>query len=149
MVGGTLAKALIKVSTPRKVQTAIISMGVFSILMIVSGAFYANIYLMIALTIGLHTSGGFVFNVIYGYCLGRFSKNAGTAAGLTGGGMYVGSSAISYGMVNLFGIRTQTILGEANITGVVLVIILFIAFSRFRNLRLKQEAAAANAAMSS
>jgi len=104
---------------------------------------------MIALTIGLHTSGGFVFNVVYGYCLGRFSKNAGTAAGLTGGGMYIASSAISYSMVNLFGIRTQTILGIANITGVALVIILFIAFSKFRNIRLKAEAATVNAAMAS
>ncbi|WP_448701989.1 hypothetical protein ACFGVR_06885 [Mucilaginibacter sp. AW1-3] len=113
-------------------------MGLFSILIMVSGMFNANIYLMIALTIGLHTSGGFVFNVIYGFCLGRFSKNAGTAAGLTGGGMYIASSAISYTMVNMFGIRTQTALGLANITGVVLVIILFVAFSKFSNRRLQE-----------
>ncbi|MEN0053165.1 MAG: hypothetical protein AAGC65_05830 [Mucilaginibacter sp.] len=104
---------------------------------------------MIALTIGLHTSGGFVFNTIYGYCLGRFSKNAGTASGLTGGGMYIASSTISYSMVNLFGIRTQTILGMANITGVVLVFILFIVFSKFRNIRLKEEASAADITMAS
>jgi len=149
MAGGMLAKALIKVPTERKIPMAIISMGVFSVLMIVSGILSSNIYLMIALTIGLHTSGGFVFNIIYGYCLGRVSKNAGTAAGLTGGGMYIASSAISNSMVSVFGIRTQAVLGVANVAGVVLVLILFLAFNKFRNLRLKAEAKIPDAALAS
>jgi DHA1 family bicyclomycin/chloramphenicol resistance-like MFS transporter len=149
MIGGTIAKALIKVPLPKKIPVAITLMAVFSGLIILTGAIHSNIYFMIGLTIGLHISGGFVFNVIYGYCLGRFSKNAGTAAGLTGGGMYIVSSVISYGLVSLYGIRTQTILGASNITGVTLVVILFVAFNKFRNIRLKHEADAATATLAS
>jgi DHA1 family bicyclomycin/chloramphenicol resistance-like MFS transporter len=149
MIGGTLAKALIKVALPKKVPVAITMMAVFSGLIMLTGAVHTDIYIMIGLTIGLHISGGFVFNVIYGYCLGRFSTNAGTAAGLTGGGMYIASSVISYGLVSLYGIRTQTILGASNITGVLLILILFIAFSKFRKIRLRDDANAAQAALAS
>lgn len=144
MIGGTIAKAIIKIPIQKKVPLAIIFMTIFSVLIMLSGAIDTNIYVMIGLTICLHISGGFIFNVIYGYCLGRFSKNAGTAAGLTGGGMYIASSFISYGLVSLYGIKTQTILGVSNITGVVVIIVLFTAFSRFRNSRLKEEQNTAN-----
>jgi DHA1 family bicyclomycin/chloramphenicol resistance-like MFS transporter len=149
MIGGTIAKALIKVPIPKKIPVAILLMGVFSGLMILTATIYTNIYVMIGLTICLHTTGGFIFNIIYGYCLGRFSKNAGTAAGLTGGGMYIVSSMISYGLISLYGIRNQAILGTSNITGVVLIVILFIAFSKFRKIRLREEVNTANATLAS
>jgi MFS family permease len=149
MIGGTIAKTLITVPLPKKIPVAITLMAVFSGLMILTATIHTNIYIMIGLTICIHTTGGFIFNVIYGYCLGRFSKNAGTAAGLTGGGMYIVSSMISYGLVSIYGIRNQTILGTSNITGVILIVILFIAFSKFRNNRLKEEADAASAILAS
>lgn len=147
IIGGTIAKTLIKVPLPKKVPVAIMLMAIFSGLILLTGAFYSNIYIMVGLTMGLHISGGFVFNVIYGYCLGRFSNNTGTAAGLTGGGMYIVSSVISYGLVSLYAIRTQTILGVSNITGIALVVIAFLAFGKCRNIRLKMEADAAEAAL--
>jgi DHA1 family bicyclomycin/chloramphenicol resistance-like MFS transporter len=144
MIGGTIAKAIIKIPVQKKIPVAIILMAVFSLLIMFSGLIDTNIYIMIGLTICLHITGGFVFNVIYGYCLGRFSKNAGTAAGLTGGGMYIASSFISYGLVSVYGIKTQTMLGVSNITGVVILVILFAAFSRFRKIRIKDELHAVN-----
>jgi DHA1 family bicyclomycin/chloramphenicol resistance-like MFS transporter len=141
MVGGTIAKALIKVPLPKKVITALTSMGLFAGLMVLSATISVNIYTLIGLTIGLHISGGFIFNIIYGYCLGRFSNNAGTASGLTGGGMYIVSSITSYGLVNIFTIKNQVILGFANLTVIAAIILVFVAFSKYRNIREREKIA--------
>ena len=83
--------------------------------------------------------GGFIFNIIYGYCLSRFSKNAGVASGLTGGAMYMVSSVFSYGFANLYAVKSQTLLGIANISLILVMGILFIAFNRYRKVRVSNE----------
>jgi DHA1 family bicyclomycin/chloramphenicol resistance-like MFS transporter len=67
----------------------------------------SNIYTLIGFTMGINVCGGFIFNNIYGYCLSRFSKNAGVASGLTGGGTYMVSSIFSYGFVNLYAVKAS------------------------------------------
>ena len=113
MAGGIMAKALIKKPFTKKITTAIVVMVIFASLMTSTSAFNANVYSVIGFTICIHTCGGFIFNNVYSYCLTRFSTHAGTASGLTGGGMYIVSSLFSYGLVNAYGIKTQALLGVA------------------------------------
>jgi MFS transporter, DHA1 family, multidrug resistance protein len=141
LIGGILAKASIKTPIPRKIPVALSLMGTFSGLIILTGIVHADIYVMVGLTVVLHMTGGFIFNTFFSYCLTRFSKNTGTAAGLTGGGMYFGSSLISYGLVNIYGIRNQSILGVANLTAVTLLAIIFTAFNMVRKSSLKSASA--------
>jgi len=139
MVGGIIAKSLINVPLARKVTAALVFQLGTVLLMISSSAFVGNLYTLIGFTICIHLCGGFIFNIIYGYCLGRFSKHAGMASGFTGGAMYMVSSVFSYGIANLFAVKSQTLLGIANLALVVLLIILFVVFNRFRKRRIVED----------
>ena len=132
MAGGIIAKALLKKPFTKKLSTAIILQVIFAGLMISTPALSENIYTLIGFTICIHTCGGFVFNNVYSYCLTRFSTNAGTASGLTGGGMYIVSSLFSYGLVNVYTIKTQALLGVANISVIVVIVAFFAAFNHVR-----------------
>jgi len=134
MIGGIIAKLLIKEPLTKKVVTALVVQIGLVFLMIFTVPFGANIYTLIGFTIGIHICGGFIFNIIYGYCLSRFSRNAGVASGLTGGAMYMVSSLFSYGFANLFAVRSQGLLGVANISLILLIGVLFIVFNRYRHL---------------
>ena len=132
MTGGIIAKSLIKKPLVKKVTAALLAQAGLVLLMIFTVPLGTNIYTLIGFTIGIHICGGFIFNIIYGYCLSRFSKNAGVASGLTGGAMYMVSSAFSYGFANLFAVKSQVLLGLANISLILLIGVLFIVFNRFR-----------------
>lgn len=134
MIGGIIAKLLIKEPLTKKVVTALVVQIGLVFLMIFTVPFGANIYTLIGFTIGIHICGGFIFNIIYGYCLSRFSRNAGVASGLTGGAMYMVSSLFSYGFANLFAVRSQVLLGVANISLILLIGVLFIVFNRYWHL---------------
>jgi len=139
MTGGIIAKSLIKESLAKKVITALVVQISLVFLMIFTVPFGSNIYTLVGFTIGIHMCGGFIFNIIYGYCLSRFSKNAGVASGLTGGAMYMVSSVFSYGFANLYAVKSQTLLGIANISLILVMGILFIAFNRYRKVRVSNE----------
>nr|WP_294875322.1 MFS transporter [uncultured Pedobacter sp.] len=139
MTGGIIAKSLIKESLAKKVITALVVQASLVLLMIFTVPFGSNIYTLIGFTICIHMCGGFIFNIIYGYCLSRFSKNAGVASGLTGGAMYMVSSIFSYGFANLYAVKSQTLLGIANISLILVISILFIAFNRYRKVRVSIE----------
>jgi len=139
MTGGIIAKSLIKQPLAKKVVTALIVQVSLVFLMIFTVPFGSNIYTLIGFTICIHMCGGFIFNIIYGYCLSRFSKNAGVASGLTGGAMYMVSSVFSYGFANLYAVKSQTLLGIANISLILVISILFIAFNRYRKVRVSNE----------
>lgn len=139
MMGGIIAKSLIKKSLSQKVITALTIQASLVVLMIFTAPLGASIYTLIAFTIGIHICGGFIFNIIYGYCLSRFSKNAGVASGLTGGAMYMVSSVFSYGLVNLYAVKSQALLGMANISLVFVIIILFILFNNARKATAKNQ----------
>jgi len=132
MAGGIIAKAFIKKPFTKKIKAAIMLQIIFAGLMISTSAFNANIYTLIGFTICIHTCGGFIFNNVYSYCLTRFSTNAGAASGLTGGGMYIVSSLFSYGLVNIYTIKNQALLGVANLSVIVLIVVLLVVFNRFR-----------------
>jgi len=133
MTGGIIAKSLIKIPLAKKVTTAITIQIILVLLMIFTAPVATNLYTLVGFTIGLHICGGFIFNIIYGYCLSRFSKNAGVASGLTGGIMYMISSVFSYGFANLYAVKSQVLLGVANVSLIIMIVILFIGFNRYRN----------------
>ncbi len=131
MIGGIVAKSTLKIPLVKKVTTAIgIQVG-FVLLMILTSSWSNSIYSLVGFIIGIHMAGGFIFNIIYGYCLTRFSKNAGIASGLTGGVMYMISSIFSYGFANLFEVKSQFLLGSADLSLITILIILFSVFSGY------------------
>lgn len=132
MTGGIIAKKLIKRSLTKKIIAAFIIQVFFIILMIFTASLLSNIYTLIGFTICIHICGGFIFNIIYGYCLSRFTKNAGVASGVTGGSMYMISSMSSYFFANLYAIKSQTLLGIANATLIFMILILFYFFNKAR-----------------
>jgi DHA1 family bicyclomycin/chloramphenicol resistance-like MFS transporter len=134
MTGGIIAKSLIRKPLAQKVITAIIIQVILVLLMIFTAPIGSNIYTLIGFTIGIHMAGGFIFNVVYAYCLGRFTKNAGIASGLTGGALYIISSIVSYSFANLYAVKSQFLLGIANISLVVILIVVFIFFNKYRKL---------------
>lgn len=132
MSGGIIAKTLIKKPMQQKIIIAFAIQIALVLLMIGTASFASSIYTLIGFTIGIHVCGGFIFNIIYGYCLSRFSKNAGVASGLSGGAMYVLSSLFSYSFANLFAIKSQLSLGLANIALILMIVILFVFFNKYR-----------------
>lgn len=132
MTGGIIAKKLIKRSLTKKIIAAFIIQVFFIVMMIFTASFLSNIYTLIGFTICIHICGGFIFNIIYGYCLSRFTKNAGVASGVTGGSMYMISSMFSYFFANLYAIKSQTLLGIANATLIFMILILFYFFNKAR-----------------
>ncbi|MFC3157520.1 Predicted arabinose efflux permease, MFS family [Chryseobacterium arachidis] len=134
MTGGIIAKSMISKPLAQKVISAIIIQTVLVVLMITTVPFGANIFTLVGFTIGIHMAGGFIFNVVYAYCLSRFTKNAGIASGLTGGLLYIISSLVSYGFANLYAVKSQTLLGIANISLIVILFLTFVLFNRYRKL---------------
>jgi len=132
MTGGIIAKGLIKKPLTKKLVIAFgIQIGLI-LLMVISTSCKSNLYTLIGFIIGIHIAGGFIFNILYGYCLSRFSRNAGTASGITGGVMYMISSSFSYGFANIFQVKSQLFLGVADLSLLIMVIILFMFFNKYK-----------------
>ncbi|SHH43174.1 MFS transporter [Flavobacterium defluvii] len=132
MIGGITAKSMIKKPLAKKVGTAITIQLILALLMIFTSQFESNIYTLVAFTMGLNICGGFIYNIVLGYCLSRFSKNAGVASGLTGGGAYMISALFSYSFVNIYAVKSQFLLGAANISLLLIVGAVFIIFNKYR-----------------
>ncbi|MBE8728211.1 MFS transporter [Flavobacterium hungaricum] len=132
MTGGIIAKSLIKKPLAQKVGTAFGIQIILVLLMIFTASYTSSLYTLIGFIIGIHIAGGFIFNIVYGYCLTRFTKNAGVASGLTGGVMYMISSVFSYGFTNLFEVKSQLLLGAADLSLLLIVTVLFMIFNSYR-----------------
>jgi DHA1 family bicyclomycin/chloramphenicol resistance-like MFS transporter len=132
MTGGMISKLLINKDFIKKVFYGILLQLIFAMGMLVVAFYSSNIFTLIGFTIFLHMLSGFIFNNVYSYCLSRFSQNAGTASGLTGGGVYIVSSLFSYGLISFLTIKNQVFLGVANLSLVVLLLLAFIIFVKAR-----------------
>jgi MFS family permease len=132
MTGGIIAKSLIKKPLAQKVGTAFGIQIILVLMMIFTASYTSSLYTLIGFIIGIHIAGGFIFNIVYAYCLTRFSKNAGVASGLTGGVMYMISSVFSYGFTNLFEVKSQLLLGAADLSLLLIVTVLFMIFNSYR-----------------
>ncbi len=132
MAGGLISKTLISKDLTQKIGTAISLQLFFSLLMIVVSWHLSNLYAMMPFVIIIHLLSGFVFNTIFSYCLGRFSKNAGIASGITGGSMYVIVSLVSSGTIKLIHIESPLMLGLGYLLLSSLVGIAFYLFDKAR-----------------
>ena len=128
MLGGITSRALIQYPFRKKIIVAILSQFIIGGLMVIISGIYSSIWVMMPFVLLLHMGAGFIFNNFFSYCLGRFDKNAGIASGITGGSMYIITSAFSYGIVNAIAIKDQMMLGAAYLVLVVLMSIVFILF---------------------
>ncbi len=131
--GGILSKLMIQQPLNKKISAAIGLLMASSALMIGSAEFVSNVYTFISFTLIIHFVSGFVFNNFFAYCLGRFSRNAGMVAGITGGALYILASLFSYGLVSVISINNQKLLGSANLILGIMITVFFILFIKSRN----------------
>lgn len=135
MAGGIISRSMLQAPLERKLPVALgiqFTTGVLATVISMLG--FTNIYVMMSFVILQHGVAGFVFNNLFAYSLGRFSRNAGIVAGMTGGASYIVSSVSSYGTVSLLTVTNQTLLAVGYLFLNVCVVI---TYSQFR----KQEMA--------
>jgi MFS family permease len=130
MLGGITSKVLINKNLFLKINTAVILQLIFAGLMTIISFGGKGFYVLLIFTLLIHFLSGFIFNNVYAYCLQRFSKNAGVASGLTGGGIYVISSIAGYGLINLFEIKNVQSIAMVNLLIVVLTFLGIFIFKR-------------------
>jgi MFS family permease len=142
MAGGIISKTLIRKPLIKKVSIALALQLGFAALMVFTAGIKTNLFTLMAFTALVHLLSGFIFNNIFAYCLGRFSKNAGIASGVTGGSLYIITSFFSYGIVNLMAIKNQQLLGTAYLSFAILAVVTLVLFIKARASHQKQEEAA-------
>lgn len=98
MAGGFLGKALIEKTFLPKIRYANFIQLFLIVLMFVASYFLNTIYSLVAFAFVIHVTAGFIFNNYFTYCIGRFPNSAGLAGGMTGGVVFIITSAISYGI---------------------------------------------------
>lgn len=112
MLGGFFGKALINRAFLPKLRAANFLQLALIILMFVASFFLNTIYSLVIFAFVIHVTAGFIFNNYFTYCIGRFPNSAGIAGGLTGGTVFILTSAISYGMVTLLKPQIQMEVAE-------------------------------------
>ena len=112
MAGGFLGKALINKAFLPKIRNANFIQLLLIILMFIASYFSNNIYSLVAFAFVIHVTAGFIFNNYFSYCIGRFPNSAGLAGGMTGGVVFIITSAISYGIVALIKPQVQLEVAE-------------------------------------
>lgn len=132
MAGGMISKAVIKQPLVKKISAAVLLQLAVSVIMILVAAHITNLYLLMPFVLVLHLLSGFMFNNYFSYCLGRFTKNAGIASGITGGSLYVITSLFSYGLIETVSIKSTALLGSAYLVLVLLTGVTFLLFVKAR-----------------
>lgn len=129
MSGGIISKLFIKKDFFSKINAAIILQLIVVFAMFVVTMKYDGLSFLLVFTLLLHLLSGFIFNNFYAFSLQRFTTNAGIASGLTGGGVYVVSSVVGYGLIHLFEIKDIQIFALVNF---IIVATLFVTILLFR-----------------
>jgi hypothetical protein len=133
MSGGIISKSILSKPLEIKIAVALGLQLLIAAAMIVISYFYAsNLYTLLFFVVLLNITSGFVFNNLFAYCLSRFSGNAGIVSGLTGGSLFVITSILAYGVVNLLHIDNQVLLGVGYLIFIVLNVMVFAFFQKNR-----------------
>jgi MFS transporter, DHA1 family, multidrug resistance protein len=133
MTGGIISKMLIKRPLVKKVLIAITLQTLFAALMFFTSGVKTSLFTLMVFTVAVHLLSGFIFNNIFAYCLGRFSKNGGIVSGITGGSLYIITSIFSYGIVNLININNQAMLAISYVSFAILNCVAFGLFIKAKN----------------
>lgn len=132
MAGGFLGKFLIGRPLLRKTAWATAIQLAAAGLLIASAAMGPNIYVLILLAYILHMAAGFTFTNYFARSITMFPQNAAMAGGITGGGAYIVTSTLSYGVTYLIRAENQAQLGYSYLVLVVLGIIVLATFPGIR-----------------
>ncbi|HEY0655341.1 MAG TPA: MFS transporter [Chryseosolibacter sp.] len=132
LVGGLISKATIKKSIFNKMKIATPLLVLFPLLLIVTMTYFQSLSLMITIVFLLHVVSGFTFNTFYAYAFGRFSTHAGIVSGLTGGGLYIITSIVSYSMAGLLQVQTPLMLGVGYAIVTLLILSAFVGFTYYK-----------------
>ena len=133
MTGGIISKSIIHHRLDKKIPVAMSLQAVVAIGMIIASSLWiSNIYTLLAFVMLLNVGAGFIFNNLFSYALGRFHGHGGIVSGLTGGSLFVITSFFSYGSVNALSIKAQSSLAVAYLVFVLLGVIAFMLFQRYR-----------------
>ncbi len=131
MAGGMISRSMLGMRLEKKLPVALgIQLASGAVAIFISMLGLTNIYAMMSFVIFQHGVAGFVFNNLFAYCLGRFSRNAGIVAGLTGGASYIVSSFSSYGTASFLAVTNQTLLAVAYLFLNVCVVLTYSLFRR-------------------
>ena len=127
MTGGIISKLLLNKPIVNKLIVALGVTFISAFGMLIFSPYYSNLVVLLLFTLVLHLASGFIFNIMYAYCLRRFTEYAGTTSGLTGSGIYIVSSIIGYGLIHQMTINSQLMLAIADliILSVLLIGIIF------------------------
>ena len=131
MMGGIISRSMLRVPLEKKLPIALaiqLASGAFATTISLLGL--ANIYVMMSFVILQHGVAGYMFNNLFAFSLGRFSRNAGIVAGMTGGASYIISSFSSYGTVSFLAVTNQKLLAAAYLFLNVCVVITYSLFRR-------------------
>jgi DHA1 family bicyclomycin/chloramphenicol resistance-like MFS transporter len=133
MSGGIISKSMLSRPLDKKIPVAIgIQFAVATGMIAVTHFYAANIYTLLLFVLLLNVTAGFIFNNLFAYSLGRFSGNAGILSGFTGGGMFVITSILSYGVVNALSVKNQELLSVAYLALICGNAIAFTLFQKYR-----------------
>ncbi|WP_116788984.1 MFS transporter [Flavobacterium psychrotrophum] len=136
MSGGLISKLLLNKPLFAKLNVAIALQVIAVLAMWITTLYTNNIIILIGFTMPIHLMSGFIFNNVYAYSLQRFTQNAGTASGLTGGGIYVISSIVGYGMINAFSVKTVHALSTVNLGIVIVLLLTILVFKHYSKARI-------------
>lgn len=132
LVGGLISKATIQKTIFWKMSIAGPLLLILPLLLMGSMVLLPSLGLMITIVFALHVVSGFTFNTFYAYAFGRFSTHAGIVSGLTGGGLYVITSVVSYTIVGAIDFKTPVMLGLGYAVIATFIISSFFLFDRFK-----------------
>lgn len=134
MAGGIISKSIIHKPLDKKIPVAMGTQVLVAAGMIVVSTYWlSNLYTLLAFVMLLNVVAGFIFNSLFSYALGRFHGHGGILSGLTGGSLFVVTSILSYGSVNVFSIKNQSALSVAYLVFVLFGVISFMLFKRYRD----------------
>lgn len=132
LVGGLVSKATLQKEITSKMKVAG-PLLMFLPLALIAGMVYSpSLSGMIASVFLLHVVSGFTFNTFYAYAIGRFSTHAGIVSGLTGGGLYIITSIVSYTLAGALRIQSPLMLGVGYAIIATLIIGSFFLFAHFK-----------------
>jgi len=132
LTGSVISKLMITRPLVSKVSVAVTIQMILALCMFATFMYISSMVLFIGFMFLIHMLGGYIFNNIYAFCLGRFSKNAGIASGITGGTLYVLSSILSYGIVSLIAVKNPFLLSIVYLSFIFLSCIFVFLFNRAR-----------------
>ena len=100
-IGGIIGKMTAHKPVLGRVATGLAGAFMLAILMYFVLQRNHSLYVMMAFVLSIHTIEGFIYNIVFTYCLTRFPLHAGISSGLASGGSYLVTSLASFVVTRL------------------------------------------------